>query len=224
MRSPHRLGDRRWGHSAEPISCYSLATTHSIARRTPVRQQRPVIQRDARDGRAHTLFMAYTDHEAVVHYHGWTIPGPSPAGQRPDRGGPIGWWRGGPGLRPGDQPFVAGEVSQRRRLFSYLLVQPRHVVMGVREPWLQHQRGAVGLDRVGRPVQVLECDPKVERRGRVVGTLVQREPVMALGLLDEPLLVQQSAQVEVGIRMWSVELRGTPVGVPCLPGVHGPDA
>src|SRR3989442_14570849 len=96
MRSPHRLGDRRWGRSAEPISCYSLATTHSIARRTPVRQQRPLIQRDAQDGRAHTLSMAYTDHEAVVHYHGWTIPGPSPAGQPPDRGGLIGWW-GGPG-------------------------------------------------------------------------------------------------------------------------------
>src|SRR3989449_11182526 len=69
-------------------------------------------------------------------------------------------------LRAGGQPLVAGEVSQRRRLLAEALVQPRHVVVGVREAGFRRQRRAVSFDRVGRPVQVLERDPEGERRGR----------------------------------------------------------
>src|SRR5207245_3577369 len=71
----------------KPISCYSLATTHSITRR------------------AHTHSLAYPDDGAAVHsrssgesrlLHRWTIPSPGPAGQRPDRVGLIGWCGPGP--------------------------------------------------------------------------------------------------------------------------------
>src|SRR5207253_1181595 len=81
----------------------------------------------------------------------------------------------------------------------------------IAEPRIRGQGRAIRVDRIRRAAQVFERDPQIEGRRGVLRALPQRRPVMALGFLDEPLLVQQPAEVDVRVRVMSVELEGAPV-------------
>ena len=116
-------------------------------------------------------------------------------------------------LRPRGEPAIDREVAQRRRLFPNPFVQPRHVVVRVRQARIRGQCGTICFDGVGRTVQVLERDSKVERRRGVIPVLAQCLPVVPLSLLHHALFVQQPAQVHVRASVMRVQLERPPVGV-----------
>src|SRR6267378_2526382 len=89
--------------------------------------------------------------------------------------GPGGFWACMRGLRWGfsqhtlrlGEPLVVREVSECRGLLALLFVQPREVVVRVREPPVGRERDAIGVDGVGRPAQVFERDSQIEGGGGV---------------------------------------------------------
>ena len=64
---------------------------------------------------------------------------------------------------------------------------------------------------------VLDCDCQIERRRRVVGAQPERGAVVALGLGQLARLVQQAAEVDVGVGVAGVERQRLTVSVH---GVH----
>ena len=74
------------------------------------------------------------------------------------------------------QRAVSLQVPERRLPLSEVLVDPRQVVMRVGQLRVGFERGEVRLDRLGKPLEVLESDAEVESRGRVISLPRGRSP------------------------------------------------
>jgi Tol biopolymer transport system component len=167
------------------------------------------------DGTGVTQLTSNTFADAQPAWFGAAVPGATVTGTWS-----VGGVTSGCGLTFAAEPPVRAPMPERRRLLPLPFVQPRQVVVRVREPSVHGQRPPVRVDRVGRAAQVLERDPQVERGRCMLGVGRERLAIMPLRLDHAILLVQQPAQVHVRVGVVGVQLERPAVGVARLLGVH----
>src|SRR5258705_241173 len=104
-----------------------------------------------------------------------------------------------------EQSPVGAEMPEGRFLLFQLLVDPRQVVVGVGVAGLAAERGFIGLGGIAQAAEILQSHAEVEGGGGVRGAGGEGLAVVALGFGRLALLVQQPAEVEVGVRKARVQ-------------------
>ena len=96
---------------------------------------------------------------------------------------------------------------------SYFLVEPRQVVVGVRELFVQCDCPAVGCDRGIGALQIFEGGAEVEGGGCVLRGEPKRFLILENGFLHPSSLLEQPAEVDMRVGVPRVERQRTAIRI-----------
>jgi len=138
---------------------------------------------------------------------------------RPERSAPLkrrrGEARSARARTPMAQLAIAEQVANGALEHDFIagcpageLEQPRQVVVRICGTVVEDERALVGCDRLGPPAAILDGDSEVEQVQRDAWVGADREPVAALGSCHRAGVMQQPAEVVVGIgQAWTAGQR-----------------
>src|SRR5262245_45943308 len=110
-------------------------------------------------------------------------------------------------------------MPQRGLLLSDLLVEPRQMVVRVGEPLIDGDRLTVGGDRRVSALQVFESGAQIARGGGVLMSVTQRLLILESSFFKSAPLLEQPAQVYVGVRISGVERQRPAIGILRITGL-----